>query len=241
MFMKYLILTTLFALTLSPMVHASVMEPDYNSEKDTALTPVYGYVGHGQLAADMGFIEGMKPHHEGALTMSEDYLESGKARNKALKSLAGGIIHNQKFEIYMLASVKRRLEQFHPHHGVKDYGVVAVRGLAQHNQYRRAPMPVLSDLDNVSAEDVRFAKAMIVHHEGAVTMAKDYLANPDADNAYLRALCFDVLRDQPAEIAFMGKIIKAYKGDASSIKIDPSMVHGMEGMKHGGNAHAGHH
>ena len=53
----------------------------------------------------------------------------------------------------------------------------------------------------------------------------------------------DITTDQTQEIALMRRVIAAYPGDAAAVRVDPSMVHGMEGMRHGGHRpadHAGH-
>ena len=76
---------------------------------------------------------------------------------------------------------------------------------------------------------MQFAKAMILHHEGAVEMARAYHANPDARNGFLGLMNVDITTDQTQEIALMRRVIAAYPGDAASVRVDPSMVHGMEG------------
>ena len=83
---------------------------------------------------------------------------------------------------------------------------------------------------------MRFAKAMVAHHEGALEMARDYHANRDARNGYLGLMNVDIITDQTQEIALMRRVIAAYPGDPDAVRVDPSMVHGMEGMKHGGHA-----
>ena len=118
-------------------------------------------------------------------------------------------------------------------------------GLAQKQRFTRAPMPgpIYTGNKNVTARDVQFAKAMVVHHEGALTMCNDYLSNPVATNKYLRLLCVDILTDQKQEIDFMNAAIKRYPGNPDDVKIDASMIHGMEGMNHGaghGSMHRGH-
>ena len=87
---------------------------------------------------------------------------------------------------------------------------------------------------------MQFAKAMIIHHQGAVEMAREYHANADARNGFLGLMNVDITTDQTQEIALMRRVIAAYPGDADAVRVDPSMVHGMEGTKHGvhGGGHA---
>jgi uncharacterized protein (DUF305 family) len=208
---------------------AEPVEPSYNGAKPRVTTPFYGSTNAAARQADLDFIAGMRPHHAGALTMSDDYLKSADARQSKLIRLARGIIHNQEFEIGMLDMVKRQIDA--------QSTVVAWGGQAQKQRFFRAPIPgPLDGLDGphrASARDVQFAKAMIVHHQAALDMAYDYLNNPEAKNPYLRKMAADILFDQQLEIDFMNNIIETYPGDANLVKIDSSMVHGMDHMRHG--------
>lgn len=213
----------------------SLIEPDYTHEAPLALTPWYEYgYSNANKAADMKFIIDMRPHHAGALSMVDEYYANGKGTSKRLLSLTKGIKHNQTFEISALSMVEGLIAD--KDFSRKQSALVATQGLAQNTMFVRLPMPPVQPIfaqdDVVSAEDVRFAKAMIVHHEGALMMAKDYLNDPNARNGYLQRLCLDILRDQEQEIALMHDIIDHYKGDASAIKITASMIHGMDGMMH---------
>ncbi|AEP08434.1 DUF305 domain-containing protein [Micavibrio aeruginosavorus] len=218
------------------------VEPDYDPSKPRVTTPWYGMMTAANQKADMTFITGMRPHHAGALTMSTEYLAHPDAANATLKQLARGIIHNQTFEISMLDKVESHIDDFSFTGDRPVRGQIATRGLAQQQQFKRAPMPGPLDMwagsRAVSAEDVRFAKAMIIHHEGALDMANAYLADPNANNGYLKLMSLDILRDQEMEIDLMKSIIGKYKGNPNDIKIDPSMVHGMDHMMHGSAAQA---
>lgn len=208
--------------------HAAV-EPDYNSGSPLVIDYWLAEHSEQEIKADLDFIKGMRPHHAGALPMSKEYLNSKSASSELLQKLAKGIITNQQFEIELMDDMAATLK-------LKDSGkrVIAKQGFAQKNRFVRAPMPGLIDRWNaenpVSKRDVAFAKAMIIHHQGALDMANEYLANPVADNGYLKLLCLDILRDQAQEIAFMEKIIAAYEGDPSKVK--PSPIYGMDHMNH---------
>ena len=216
--------------------YASLVEPNYTHEKPYATTPWYESYSHDNYLADQSFITGMRPHHAGALTMSQDYLASDKKASKRMQRLAKGIIHNQKFEILMLDEVENQINSvdFSTSKDARK-AQVATQGLAQRERFIRDAMPSLwgSETD-VSEEDVRFAKAMIVHHEGALIMCEQYLDDPRSGNGYLELMCLDILRDQAQEIALMRDIISDYPGNPDDVKIKPSMVHGMDGMMHGG-------
>lgn len=217
------------------------VEEEYNPDRLITRTPWLAKVTPESKAADLAFIDGMKPHHEGALTMSQEYLNDPAAENYALKQLAKGIIHNQKFEIGLLAELRGTVSKASTDPDAPAQKV-AKEGRAQTEKFFRSAIP--GPLDNriqpkaVSARDVLFAKAMSIHHRAAVDMARAYLRNPHVNNPYLELFCIDIVRDQSLEIAYMQSVIDKYEGDAAAIAVPRSMVHGMAHM--GGMAHAGH-
>lgn len=219
---------------LTPQQAGAGVEDSYDPSAPRAVTPWYGYVGPAEEAATRRFIDGMRPHHAGALTMSADYLADPAAANARLIQLARGIIHNQEFEIGMLDSVQAHLDAA----AGQPPGIrrVATEGLAQQQRFFRAPPPGPLDAwagpRTASARDVQFAKAMIIHHEGALVMARDYLNDRGGRNGYLRQMCRDILLDQQNEIDLMHAVIAAYPGNPDDVTIDASMIHGMEGMAH---------
>lgn len=217
-----------------PAQAQSLVEPDYAGEP-MPTTPWYEHINKANAKADQTFITGMRPHHAGALTMADEYLASSKKSSVRLQALAKGIKHNQTFEIGMLDTIEDHLHDIDFDKNGEGWYLVATQGLAKNQRFVRLSVPPLqfsfSD-DHVSAEDVRFAKAMIIHHEGALIMAKDYIDDPNATNGYLQRMCLDILRDQAQEIALMHDIIADYPGNPDEIKIVPSMVHGMDGMMH---------
>ena len=230
-------------LALHTPAHAT-LEDTYDPGQPRAVTPWYGVAGESVRAADHRFIKGMRPHHAGALTMSDDYLTDPAARNGRLKQLARGIVHNQTFEIGMLDTVEKHIQG---NEYIGNMQRIASEGLTQRDRFFRAPVPGPLDTwagdRNVSARDVQFAKAMIVHHQAALDMSREYLHDPAAKNGYLKQMCLDILLDQAQEIAFMEDVIADYPGNPDDVKIDASMVHGMEGMSHGSSSggHGGHH
>lgn len=214
---------------------SAAVEPNYDPSKPPVTTPWFASQTPAQRQADLDFIAGMRPHHAGALTMSEAYLTSAQASDMQLKKLAKGIIHNQSFEIGMLDRVEELVGKPLWNNAPRQ---IAEQGLAQKQRFVRAPMPgpFFKGAAPVTAGDVRFAKAMIVHHQGALDMARAYLGNADANNKYLRLLCLDILLDQKQEIDFLNRVIARYAGNPDEVKIDPSMIHGMDGMHHAGHA-----
>lgn len=209
---------------------AAAVEPNYDPSKPPVTTPWYATQSAAARQADLDFITGMRPHHAGALSMSEEYLNDKDASHGPLKALARGIIVNQTFEIGMLDRVEELVGQ--PLKTDPEWRQIAERGLAQKQRFVRAPMPAGFGGGEVSRRDVEFAKAMVIHHEGALMMCKDYLANRFATNKYLQLLCVDILADQKMEIDYMNRVVARYPGNPDDVVIDASMIHGMEGMEH---------
>lgn len=223
-----------------PTAHAA-LEPGYTPGPRVG-TAWYGSVSKAERSADLAFIKGMRPHHAGALTMSQQYLKDPKARNDALKALARGIIHNQTFEISMLDMVEGFMKPKATDQ--REVRQIATKDWGQVQKFIRQPAPSrLSQSvseQKVSYRDVQFAKAMIIHHQAALDMSHEYLQDPAARNGYLELMCLDIITDQAQEIALMNAIISNYPGDPDKVKITSSMIHGMEGMNHGGGHHGRH-
>ena len=220
----------------------AAIEDSYSPGEPPVSTTWFGPVSADARRADLDYVAGMRAHHEGALSMSREYLSDPGRSSPLLQALARAIIANQTFEIGMLDEVARNLDR--PPVRLP-FGVtlqpVATEGLTGARRFFKEPTPGALGyaVGPVSARDVQFAKAMIIHHEGALEMARAYHANPDAWNGYLGLMNVDILTDQTQEIALMRRAIAVYPGDPNAVRVDPSMVHGMEGMKHGG--HGGGH
>ena len=236
------------ALTVAIAVPAlAAVEDEYTPGGAPILTTWYGSADPAALAADRAFVTGMRSHHAGALTMARDYLADPAASSPMLKNLARAIIANQTFEIGMLDEVERNLNQ--PPRvinlGFARFAIqpMATEGLVQRQRYLKAPIPGPLDAlaepgAPVTRRDVEFAKGMTIHHQAALEMARDYHANPNGRNAYLGLMSVDIITDQSQEITLMRRAMAAYPGDLQAVSVDPSTIHGMEGMSHGG--HAGH-
>gem|GEM_PF-1506288 len=212
----------------------SLVEPNYDGDSPKIVTPWIVKYDRAARQADMDYIRGMRPHHAGALPMSRAYLSSPDKSSARLQALAKGIIHNQSFEIMMLDTVSYHIQDIDFGEDGQGWYQVATKDIAMHRRFIRLPMPAIHPLfgadEHVSAADVRFAKAMIVHHEGALMMAQHYLDNPDVNNGYLERMNLDVLRDQAQEIALMWNIVENYDGNHCDIKITPDMIEGMDDM-----------
>lgn len=235
----------LLALALAaPLPAAAAIEESYKQDNaGPALTTWYISADPASIKADRDYVAGMRPHHAGALSMARDYLADPASSSPVLRVLAEAIIRNQSFEVAVLDEVGRNLDlpSTEINLGFVRFAIrpAATEGIAQRQRFLHSPIPSLLDgFANpgapITERDVQFAKAMTIHHQAAVDMARGYHADPNARNGFLGLMNIDIDRDQTNEIALMRRVITQYPGDPDKVQVDPSMIHGMEGMSHGG-------
>lgn len=247
-------------IALSGVPSAREYEPDEGTEAHmpTVAHEVF-MLGSGEtidpgiIRADLDYTAEMKRHHEGAVTMSTDYLEDPRGTNPILRELAHAIIANQRFEIAVLDDIRSRVEK--EPETVADLGLtrivrreLGVDGLEHQWRFVKRRPPGILDLAltpglEASARDVKFAKEMMLHHQMALDMARRYNADPEATNLILRKLNLDIIVDQAYEMDFLQQIVDRFPGDPDAVEIDRSipgmdmpMDHSggsMEGMDHG--------
>lgn len=235
------LLAALLAFAAGTGPAAAAIEEGYQPGEAPVTTTWYVLRSDAAQKADRDYVAGMRPHHAGALSMSREYLADPGRSSPLLQALARAIITNQSFEIGVLDAVAANLDAAPLR---LPFGItlqpVATEGLTQAQHFIRAPVPSPAGqaISPVSARDVLFAKAMSIHHQAAVEMARAYLARPEARNGFLGLMNVDIVTDQTQEIALMRMVVDAYRGNASAIEPDPSMVHGMGGMGHGAHGPA---
>ena len=148
---------------------------------------------------DTTFAQMMIIHHEGAIEMSELAIE--RAESPEVVALAERISAAQGPEIdEMTAWLSAWGEDVSPDdHGGMDMGGMDMNGMSQEE--------MMTQLDGLTGAefDQAFLEAMIAHHEGAIGMSEQQLAegqNPDAV-----ALAEKIIADQQAEITEMQEIL----------------------------------
>ncbi|MDB5412935.1 MAG: hypothetical protein JWR10_1270 [Rubritepida sp.] len=230
---RYLALAAVLA--AAHPAHAAIEEA-YRPGEAAVTTTWFALRSEAAQKVDRDYVAGMRPHHAGALSMSREYLADPRRGSPLLQALARAIIVNQQFEIGVLDAVGRNLDA----DPIRlPFGVVlqpvATEGLPQTQHFLKVPMPsaVVYPVGPVNERDVLFAKAMTVHHEAAVEMARGYDRNPAARNGFLGLLNVDIVTDQTQEIALMRRVIGAYPGNPDLVRVDSSMIQGMEHMSHG--------
>ncbi|RBM22989.1 DUF305 domain-containing protein [Streptomyces sp. PT12] len=149
-------------------------------------------------AADVAFAQGMIPHHRQAVDMAELAPEQG-ASDEVL-ALAERIRAAQDPEIETLSGWLAAWGEQVPGEGMDHTG---------HDMGGMMSAQEMAELENASgaAFDAAFLEMMVEHHEGAVEMATDELA----DGSYPPALDLaeDIVASQSAEIEEMNGMLGA--------------------------------
>lgn len=143
--------------------------------------------------ADVIFMQGMLPHHQGAVAMAKIQLQYGE--DLALKDLAQTIIDAQQSEINQI----KAWLQAHQNTKTKDEQIDKIRDdyLSKDKITHDEMMTGIMDTD----ADRAFVKGMIPHHQGAIDMA-DLALKYSSDNEVL-ALAKQIKATQIPEIAQM--------------------------------------
>ncbi|MBW4672215.1 MAG: DUF305 domain-containing protein [Cyanomargarita calcarea GSE-NOS-MK-12-04C] len=144
---------------------------------------------------DLRFIDGMIPHHEGAVVMAKEALQ--KSKRPEIKKLANEIIKAQEKEI---AELKQWRKAWYPkaQNEPQAWHAEMKHMMGMTPEQTRA-MRMDMDLGAADGEfDLRFINAMIPHHEGAVVMAKD--AASKSKRPEVKKLALSIISSQEAEI-----------------------------------------
>lgn len=167
---------------------ASSMPMDHGSMTSMDLGPA-------DESFDLRFIDGMVPHHEGAVVMAQEALE--KSSRPEIKQLAQAIIDAQAQEISQL---KQWRSTWYPNAGDEPMMYSAEMGhMMPMTDEMRSSMAMSGDLGAADDQfDRRFIDAMIPHHESAIVMAQQALEKSDRPD--IQQLAQNIITSQQQEI-----------------------------------------
>ncbi len=142
---------------------------------------------------DIAFIQGMTPHHQGAIVMTD--LAVDRAENPKVKALAERISAAQGPEIKLMKEM------------AKTWGVELGDGMSMSAGGGPMTMMDMSSLESKSgpAFDKAFLEEMIPHHENALPTSRTVIA--DGANPQVKVLAQNIIDSQTAEIAEMKALL----------------------------------
>jgi uncharacterized protein (DUF305 family) len=170
-------------------------------------------VGPADASYDLRFVDSMIPHHQGALVMAQEVIQ--KSKRPELVKFAQEIIREQQKEI---AQMQQWRKQWYPKASATPmmWHSEMNHQMAMTAEYKQSMMMSMSLGAADAGFDRRFLDAMIPHHQGAVTMAKDSLKK--SNRSQLQKLAQNILISQQSEIDRMTQWRqKWYGGKLSNI------------------------
>ncbi len=164
-------------------------------------------LGKADANLDLRFIDGMMPHHQGAIAMAKEALQ--KSKRPEIKKLATEIIKAQETEI---AQMQKWRKAWYPNVSSTPMAWNSEMGhMMTMSDAQKAGMMMKMDLGAADANfDLRFINAMIPHHEGALMMAMEVQGK--TKRTEVKKLARDILSSQKAEITQMQQWRKAWYG-----------------------------
>ncbi|MEA5621023.1 DUF305 domain-containing protein [Cronbergia sp. UHCC 0137] len=162
-------------------------------------------LGPGDANYDLRFIDGMIPHHQGAVIMAKEAQQ--KSKRPEMKKLADEIIKAQNLEI---AQMQQWRKTWYPKAGNKPMAYDAKMGHEMEmSSDQMQGMMMNMDLGAADTKfDLRFIAAMIPHHQAAVTMATDALQK--SQRPEIKKLAQAIINSQKTEIEQMKQWQKAW-------------------------------
>jgi uncharacterized protein (DUF305 family) len=144
---------------------------------------------------DLDFVQGMIPHHKGAIDMAKVVLQYGA--DPEVKKLAEAVVKAQENEIGFMKDWVTKTDQM---------ALTVVADSTKANSEAMAVMMKNMMVPYSGNADLDFVKGMIPHHQGAVDMAK--VAIQFAKDPALLKLASDIISAQEGEISFMNDWLK---------------------------------
>lgn len=141
--------------------------------------------------ADVAFVEGMIPHHQGAIQMAQIELKYGK--DAAMRKLAQDIIDAQQTEIEFMQNWLTTATDKDATNANSEHAKAYLADMSMHDA-------MMAGVHHEDA-DIAFAQGMIPHHQGAIQMAKIQLQYGQDDQ--IKNLAQGIIDAQDPEIMRM--------------------------------------
>lgn len=149
--------------------------------------------------ATLDFLYEMKPHHEAAVSMSENLLKYGS--NEAVKQLAATIIKDQLIGTGEIEALIQKLKGNPQVDKAKE-----AEYLKAYHKIHDQMIDAMEDVKPSGNIDRDFLNQMIPHHEGAVAMSENILKY--TANSEVKKLAQGIITNQQKQIAEMKQLLK---------------------------------
>jgi uncharacterized protein (DUF305 family) len=156
---------------------------------------------------DLRFMDGMTPHHDGAIVMAQAVMQ--QSQRPELKKLAESVIRSQTQET---TKMQQWRSTWYPKAAATPMAwSPAMKHMMPMSAEQIKSMRMDVDLGKADADfDRRFLDAMIPHHEGAIVMAQDALKKTKRPE--VQKLAKEMIAAQQVEIDQMKQWRKAWYG-----------------------------
>ena len=151
-------------------------------------------------AIDVGFVNDMTEHHQGAIDMAE--MAGRHAEHAEIRALGRDIISAQRGEI-------TDMRRMHEAMGDMDHGMHGDDGMGMDDHAMGMDMD-MDALERAHPFDEAFLEAMIAHHRGAIAMARELLEK--GQHPGLRAMGHRIIDAQTGEIEQMREWMRDWYG-----------------------------
>lgn len=159
-------------------------------------------------STDVGFAQGMIPHHAQAVEMADMALD--ETTNADVKELATAIKAAQQPEIDQLTEWLEEWDQPVPDTDTgADHNMDRTSGMMMSGMMSEADMERLGEASGTEFDRL-WLEMMIQHHEGAITMANDEIA--DGKFADAKQMAQNIVTSQQAEIMTMEGLLTGMPG-----------------------------
>jgi uncharacterized protein (DUF305 family) len=184
---------------MSGMDHSAMMTDDVSPAAKGYQTAMAGMM-KGMMVAptgkpDLDFMQGMIPHHQGAIDMARVVLQYGK--DPEVKTFAENVVKAQEGEITFMNAWLAKTDKT---------ALPSSAEAALGNSNAMAAMMKDMMVPYSGDADVDFIKGMIPHHQGAIDAAK--VALQFAKDPEVLKLAQDIATAQESEITFMKEWLK---------------------------------
>ena len=165
---------------------------------------------------DIEFLEHMIPHHQVAIDMSE--LLQPISKNPIMQDIFRKIIWQQNYEIEVMKEMLNglpnpigisKIQKNYEKTKLEYYFPLKSKAFKEDcNPLFFKPNDHAKHMKHMEMNDKSYLEHMIPHHQVAIDMSRRVLKH--TKNDFIKALCYDIIREQQYEILKMNELLKNF-------------------------------